>query len=1046
MNTFPREGTPRGVIRGVGMLMCAFAMSFGDATLSMAGTGGDAPSHPGRTAGVTGGPTINVWYGSPQRFGQEGVPQRRINILGNVSTANPPLSAFTYTLNGNDDVPLSVGPDLRRLSKSGDFNVDIPVEDLSPGNNTLAIHATDNMGSTTTATMTISWTPGKVWPGMYSVNWSNATTLSDSVQVVDGLWAIDGGWVRTTQPGYDRLIAIGDSSWTDYEVQTQVYVSSVDASDTAYDETNAGPAVGFLLRWNGHTDQPAFVPPITQPLTGYLPYGAIGWYHFRNHKGNGLTDRWELMGNNLNIFATDESTPLPVASIFNLKMRVKTSGGQGTYSLKAWENGTNEPSSWMLTGQGALTDPAHGSLLLLAHHIDVSFGAVRVSPLGALTAPSLVSPSNGSNGVFGGSKLIWNKVVNAGSYDVQVSTSSSFSSGMLVDVSGIRDTGYVLPSMPSSTTYYWHVRAENPDGAGSYSSTWSFTTTLQPPSIVSPAVNALNVAVPPTLLWTKINGSTYGLQVATDSTFGSGLVINTSGLTDTTSAPAGLQYNTRYFWRVNATFGGSTSAYSSVGSFRTTLASPVLFAPADASVNQSLPVTCSWHAVSGATVYRIQVSTDQTFATGMLLDDAGVSDTSRAVIGAQTATQYYWRVSAGNANGFGSFSGTRSFTTTLPAAVLISPANGSGGFQGSANLVWANIASAQTYHLQVSLDPAFASLMIFNDSTLVDTTHLMTTLENNTTFYWRVRGRNANGSGPFSAAWTFGTMLPAPVLLLPANGSTGQPLSETFRWSKVTNAVTYQLMLATDSTFGSGIVKNDTTLTDTTRVVNGLQNGVYYYWRLRAKNAMGAGSYSPTFSFRTIGIYPTQVVLVAPVSDVATPFDSTRFVWQRSAPSVTRYWMELAVDSAFSLRTVDSTITDTSKVIHGLVNGNNYWWKVRASNSEGWGQFSGVQQFKFIITGIENRPPVVQGYGLDQNYPNPFNPTTVISAQWSVASDVHLVVYDMLGREVAVLANSRFSAGKYSFAFNAANLASGVYFYRLTAGEFTAVKAMVLAR
>ena len=70
----------------------------------------------------------------------------------------------------------------------------------------------------------------------------------------------------------------------------------------------------------------------------------------------------------------------------------------------------------------------------------------------------------------------------------------------------------------------------------------------------------------------------------------------------------------------------------------------------------------------------------------------------------------------------------------------------------------------------------------------------------------------------------------------------------------------------------------------------------------------------------------------------------------------------------------------------------------------------------------------------------------MINGQWSVTSDVHLVVYDMLGREIAVLANGRFPAGRYSFAFNAKNLASGVYYYRLTAGGFTAVKAMVLAR
>ncbi len=83
---------------------------------------------------------------------------------------------------------------------------------------------------------------------------------------------------------------------------------------------------------------------------------------------------------------------------------------------------------------------------------------------------------------------------------------------------------------------------------------------------------------------------------------------------------------------------------------------------------------------------------------------------------------------------------------------------------------------------------------------------------------------------------------------------------------------------------------------------------------------------------------------------------------------------------------------------------------------------------------------------LFQNYPNPFNPTTVISGQWTADSFVRLAVYDVLGREVAVLANGRFAAGRYSFAFDGANLASGVYIYRLTAGTFTAVRRMLLVR
>ncbi len=85
-------------------------------------------------------------------------------------------------------------------------------------------------------------------------------------------------------------------------------------------------------------------------------------------------------------------------------------------------------------------------------------------------------------------------------------------------------------------------------------------------------------------------------------------------------------------------------------------------------------------------------------------------------------------------------------------------------------------------------------------------------------------------------------------------------------------------------------------------------------------------------------------------------------------------------------------------------------------------------------------------FRLEQNYPNPFNPKTVVSVQWPVTSVVRLVVYDVLGKEVAVLADGRFAAGTYSFVFDGSRLASGVYFCRMTAGAFAQTIGMVLTK
>jgi hypothetical protein len=96
------------------------------------------------------------------------------------------------------------------------------------------------------------------------------------------------------------------------------------------------------------------------------------------------------------------------------------------------------------------------------------------------------------------------------------------------------------------------------------------------------------------------------------------------------------------------------------------------------------------------------------------------------------------------------------------------------------------------------------------------------------------------------------------------------------------------------------------------------------------------------------------------------------------------------------------------------------------------------------VTEVAERGDIPMRFELGQNYPNPFNPTTRIRYQVSGASDVRLVVYDFLGREVAVLVNVRKAPGSYDVTFDASGLASGVYVYRLTAGREVLSRKMIL--
>ena len=111
------------------------------------------------------------------------------------------------------------------------------------------------------------------------------------------------------------------------------------------------------------------------------------------------------------------------------------------------------------------------------------------------------------------------------------------------------------------------------------------------------------------------------------------------------------------------------------------------------------------------------------------------------------------------------------------------------------------------------------------------------------------------------------------------------------------------------------------------------------------------------------------------------------------------------------------------------------------------GTSDGVFRSRQITTGIEqNRSVGPLTFALEQNYPNPFNPTTTISYQLPEVNRITLKVFDVLGREVATLVNNVEGPGYKTMQWNASGVASGFYFYKLQAGDFTQTKKLILLR
>ncbi|MFZ7094163.1 cadherin-like domain-containing protein [Primorskyibacter sp. 2E233] len=324
---------------------------------------------------------IDVWYGDVQTFGTPGVAQEFINILGSVDGAVIDLS---YSLNGGPAVPLSIGPDTRRLNDVGDFNIDIPYDllDGSPTDDIVTITATLSDGSLETRDVVVEYEEGASWDPNYSIDWSTVTDIQEVVQVVDGTWAFTDAGVRPVDLGYDRLLVLGDDSWDNYQLETTI---------TMHDLTNVDPrgrdggafAIGML--WGGHTDDPVSG---WQPTSGWNP--GASFFYTDELESHSYHDFSNVLGR--------QGFQLEEGLTYNVVVSVTQTGiYDRVYSLKIWEVGTEEPIGWTLqTVETFSIDeaPATGGIYLNAHYYDVTFGDIEVTEI---TGSDIVNGTDGND-------------------------------------------------------------------------------------------------------------------------------------------------------------------------------------------------------------------------------------------------------------------------------------------------------------------------------------------------------------------------------------------------------------------------------------------------------------------------------------------------------------------------------------------------------------------------------------------------------------------------------------------------------------------------
>ncbi len=229
----------------------------------------------------------------------------------------------------------------------------------------------------------------------------------------------------------------------------------------------------------------------------------------------------------------------------------------------------------------------------------------------------------------------------------------------------------------------------------------------------------------------------------------------------------------------------------------------------------------------------------------------------------------------------------------------------------------------------------------------------------------------------------------------------------------------------------------------TRTITEGSETGV---WEFRVN--FNGNNYSHNFTVSDASTVPFSVPLVFPTQNEMIEGNSTTMRWLALADADS-YDLQISYDSDFNNLFLDqSNLTNNERVIQ-LEESGIYYWRARAKNEHGTGDWSSVGSFSANLSvGIEEEEEelIPVATSLEQNYPNPFNPNTTISFTLTSPETVSLKVFDLLGREISTLASGSFSSGRHTINFDASNIPSGVYIYSLSTSKYSESKKMLLLK
>jgi hypothetical protein len=406
---------------------------------------------------------------------------------------------------------------------------------------------------------------------------------------------------------------------------------------------------------------------------------------------------------------------------------------------------------------------------------------------------------------------------------------------------------------------------------------------------------------------------------------------------------------------------------------------PILSSPADAAVNQEVDLTLEWNSAADAESYDYEIASDSEFSS--VIDNGNTESTSQLITGLNYSAPYYWRVRSVIGEQYSDWSEEWSFTTKdVPVPDLTSPANNTTDTEIDLTLSWQSNSEADSYTVQVSENSDFSA--DFVNQNLTSTDFVLSDLDYNKTYYWRVN-INANGqTGDWSNVWEFTTKpIAVPTLSSPADAALNQEVDLTIEWNSAADAESYDYEIASDSEFTSVIDNGNTE--STSQLITGLNYSAPYYWRVRSVIGEQHSDWSQEWRFTTKDV-PVPVLSSPANNSTDTEIDLT-LSWQSNIEADS-YTVQVSENSDFSAHFVNQNITSTDYILNNLDYNTTYYWRVNITANGQTGEWSDVWSFTTKPIAVPTLSSPADA-ALNQNID--------LTLEWNSAADVESYDYEI---------------------------------------------------